>query len=312
MSPLIILIMAAISILGLCIFIGVNQWQQPRIYTDTVLWVPQGTSTPRIAELAALSARLPLLPVKAGLRLTMAKPLQAGEYNLTDKPSLATLFGRMQSGQFIKRSVTLPEGLTSYQILQKLKEAYGLEQDCPEYTALPEGSLLPETYAYIRGEKCTTLLSRMKGKMDETQAQLWTNRNPSLPYRNWNEVVTMASIIEKETGVASERAKVAGVFVNRMRLGMPMQSDPTTIYGLSKGTGDLGRPLTRADWKIPNAYNTYTIPSLPPGPIAHPGLASLQAALNPETHDYLFFVANGTGGHAFGKTLDDHIKNMKN
>lgn len=292
---------------------GFYLWQQPRTYSENVLWIPQGTRTPQIAGLTAQAAKLPALPVKAGLRLTMIKPLQAGEYDLTDRPSLAILFKRMQNGQFIKRSVTLPEGLTSYQILQKLTQTYGLEQDCPtDYKTLPEGSLLPNTYAYIRGEKCSVLLGRMQAKMKEAEARLWPARDINLPYRNWQEAVIMASIIEKETGVASERPRVAGVFVNRLRLGMPMQSDPTTIYGLSNGTGNLGRLLTRADWKIENAYNTYTIPALPPGPIAHPGLASLEAALHPEKHDYLFFVANGTGGHAFAKTLDEHVNNMQN
>lgn len=308
----------ALALLGLIVLGGAAMagaaflWQQPRTYTDTVLWIPQGTSTPQIANLAARNAKLPPLPVKAALRLTMVKPLQAGEYDLTDRPSLATLFGRMQNGQFIKRAVSIPEGLTSFQILRKLSEAYGLEPDCPAYTALAEGSLLPETYAYIRGEKCTTLLARMRAKMAEAEAALWPQRNPNVPYANWHEAVTMASIVERETGVAAERPRVAGVFVNRLRTGMPMQSDPTTIYGLSKGTGELGRELTRADWKIPNAYNTYTIPALPPGPIAHPGLASLKAALHPESHDYFFFVASGNGGHEFGKTLDDHIRNMQN
>lgn len=281
----------------------------PRTWNDTVLWVKQGQSRPAIAKSIAAQAGLPLLPVQIAVRLMPVRPLQAGEYDLADRPSVTLVLHRMQEGAFIKRSVTIPEGKTSFQILAILKGAFGIEDDCPEYKTLPEGSLLPETYAYTRGEACTAVLARMKKLMDEKADELWAQRDPTLPYANWHEALTMASIVERETGVPAERPRVAGVFVNRLRLSMPLQSDPTTIYALTDGTGELGRPLTRADWKIVHPYNTYAIPALPPGPIAHPGLASLQAALRPEKHEFLYFVADGSGGHKFAKTLDEHVNN---
>lgn len=281
----------------------------PRPWTEQVLWIPQGQSRPAIAKDISHLSRLPLLPVQIAVRIMPTKPLQAGEYDLTDRPSVAALLQRMQDGIFIKRSVTIPEGRTSYQIIAVLKASFGIQDDCPDYKTVPEGSLLPETYAYIRGETCSAILSRMKKLMEDKAAVLWAQRDPTLPYANWSEAVTMASIVERETGVPAERPRVAGVFVNRLRLGMPLQSDPTTIYALSGGTGELGRLLTRADWKFVHPYNTYAIPALPPGPIAHPGLASLLATLRPEKHEFLYFVADGSGGHAFAKTLDEHVSN---
>lgn len=303
-----VLIAAATFIIGVVLTSFYTLTAQ-RTWTDTVLFVPQGQSRGTIARNIADQARLPLLPVQIATRFAPIKPLQAGEYDLTLRPSVLGLLNDMQRGKFIKRSITFAEGLTSYQILNVIKGSFGVTDDCPDYKSVPNGSLLPETYAYTRGETCTAILGRMKALMDKEAGILWAQRDPTLPYANWNEAVTMASIVEKETGVAAERPRVAGVFVNRLRLGMPMQSDPTTIYALTDGTGELGRPLTRADWKIQHPYNTYAIPALPPGPIAHPGLASLQAALHPERHDFLFFVANGTGGHAFAKTLDEHVQN---
>ncbi len=294
------------------VYLGYKAFISPRDWATPLLWIPQGQSTPAIASSIARESGLNDLLIKAYVRAFVTKPLQAGEYDLADRPPVALVIARIQNGKFIKRSITIPEGLTSFQIIEKLKTLYGLTVDCPDWKTVPEGSLLPETYAYVRGETCTALLGRMKSLMDKAAADMWPQRDPSLPYKDWNEAVTMASIVERETGVAAERPRVAGVFVNRLRLGMPMQSDPTTIYALSGGTGVLGRELTRADWKVPHAYNTYTIPALPPGPIAHPGKASLQAALHPETNDFLFFVTNGTGGHAFAKTLDQHDRNVSN
>lgn len=285
------------------------QWQKPRSYSEPTLWVKTGWGQAQIAGEVARITGLPALPIQIGVRLSARQSLHAGEYDLANRPSLAALSIAMQKGDVIKRSVTIQEGLTSYQILAKIRSSFGVIDDCPAYTALPEGSLLPETYAYTRGDTCSGILTRMKKALDDVLPALWAGRDPSVPYASMADALTMASIIERETGVPHERARVAGVFVNRLRLGMPLQSDPTTIYGLSNGTGELGRELTRADWKIHNLYNTYTIPALPPTPIAHAGLASIKAALHPETHDFLYFKATGTGGHHFAKTLDEHNKN---
>lgn len=309
-SPYIIALATLILGCALCVFIALYMWQKPRDWRESILWIPQGTGTQTIAAATAQASGVLVLPVKIGLRLTALKPLQAGEYDLRDRPSLAAVFDHMQKGQFIKRSVTIPEGLTSFQIMQRLAQTYGLEQDCPDFKSVPEGSLLPQTYAYIRGEKCTALLSRMQAAMSAMEAKIWAGRDAGLPFSNWQDAVILASIVERETGLSAERPRVAGVFINRLRVGMPLQSDPTTIYAVSGGTGDMERPLTRADWKYPSPFNTYYIRALPPAPIAHPGLASLMAVLHPESHEYFYFVTNGTGGHAFAKTLDAHNKNV--
>lgn len=306
-------VIAVLVILAsLTAFAALYMWKQPRAYTETALWVKTGWGQAQIADEIGRLAGLPPLAVHAGLRLSALKPFHAGEYDLAATPSLAALSRAMQAGQVIKRSVTIPEGLTSYQILAKIKTSFGVTDDCPDYRTVPEGTALPETYAYTRGDACTAILKRMQGALAAKLDDLWARRDQTVPYVSMREALVMASIVERETGVAAERPRVAGVFVNRLRLGMPLQSDPTTIYGLSNGTGDLGRELTRADWKIPTPFNTYTIPALPPTPIAHPGLASIEAALHPEPNEFLFFVANGTGGHAFSKTLDEHNKNTIN
>jgi UPF0755 protein len=183
-------------------------------------------------------------------------------------------------------------------------------------TVPPEGSLLPETYQFHKGEDRNELIAQMQDAMKKTLEELWAKRDPSVPYMTPPDAVTMASIVEKETGVAAERPRIAGVFVNRLRLNMRLQTDPTVIYGIThgenqdSGQGPLGRRLLRADIEKDSPYNTYTRDGLPPGPIANPGRASLEAALNPEKNDYLYFVANGSGGHVFAATIGEQNKNV--
>ena len=174
----------------------------------------------------------------------------------------------------------------------------------------PEGSLLPETYHFERNEDRNALIARMTAAMDATLAELWAGRADDLPLDTPEEALVLASIVEKETGIASERPHIAGVFVNRLDRGMPLQSDPTVIYALTLGEGPLDRLLTRADLKTDSPYNTYVVPGLPPGPIANPGRDAIAAVLQPlETKD-LYFVADGTGGHAFAETLAQHNRNV--
>ncbi|MDF1750862.1 MAG: endolytic transglycosylase MltG, partial [Alphaproteobacteria bacterium] len=173
-----------------------------------------------------------------------------------------------------------------------------------------EGTLFPETYQYRRGDSRQSIVERLQSQMNQALQELWEARAENLPYNTPDEAVVLASIVEKETGLAEERAHIAGVFINRLRKGMRLQSDPTIVYALTQGAGPLGRLLTRQDWKLDSPYNTYQVTGLPPGPIANPGRDALVAALQPMQTKDLFFVADGTGGHAFAETLNEHNKNV--
>ncbi len=174
----------------------------------------------------------------------------------------------------------------------------------------PEGSLAPDSYEVRPGDSRASVLARMTEAQRAWLDLAWANRAPDLPYGTPQEALIMASIIEKETGVAAERPQVASVFVNRLRKGMKLQTDPTVIYGITKGQGALGRGLRQSELRAETPYNTYVVTGLPPTPIANPGPASIEAALNPADTDYIFFVADGTGGHAFAKTLAEHNRNV--
>ncbi|MDF3023452.1 MAG: aminodeoxychorismate lyase [Alphaproteobacteria bacterium] len=236
--------------------------------------------------------------------------MKAGEYKLAPKISIADTIKLLQSGKTYQRQLTIPEGLTSFEIVELVNAAEAMEGTL-DISRLPaEGSLLPETYNYTHGDKRAAIIDRMAASMKKTLAEYWTKRDPKSPIKNENEWVTMASVVERETALTTERPRVAGVFLNRLKIGMPLQSDPTTIYAVTEGKGKLGRPLTTADLRIDSPYNTYVAAGLPPGPIANPGRASLIAVLQPEEHQYLYFVADGTGGHAFGRSLDEHNANV--
>lgn len=211
-------------------------------------------------------------------------------------------------GRTVVHRVTVPEGLTSVEIVAIVAASEVLEGAVPPPPV--QGALLPETYHVARGDERAAVIGRMAEAMNEALARLWPTRAPDLPLASPAEAVILASIVEKETGIAAERAKVAGVFYNRLALGMPLQSDPTVVFALTDGKMPLGRALTRDDLAIDDPYNTYKVNGLPPGPIANPGLASLEAVLKPEATDALYFVADGTGGHAFARTLDEHNRNV--
>lgn len=204
--------------------------------------------------------------------------------------------------------VTLAEGVTSWQVVEELKQAQFLSGDPGPVP--PEGSLAPDSYEVTRGDDRAELLARMAERQSLILAELWTNRADGLPLRTPEEALILASIVEKETGQAEERPQVASVFVNRLERGMRLQTDPTVIYGITRGEGALGRGLRRSELDRATPYNTYVIDGLPPTPIANPGRLSIEAALNPDTTDYLFFVADGTGGHAFATNLADHNRNV--
>ncbi len=236
------------------------------------------------------------------------KPLRAGEYAFPAAISPAAAALILQSGRTVQRRLTFAEGLTRAEVASTLAAAAGA---IGAAGPLPqEGWLLPETYHYAFGDSRKALLKRMHDSMISLADKLWVSRAPGLPIKSVGEAIILASIVEKETGVASERSRVAAVFINRLKLGMRLQSDPTVIYGLTLGEKPLGRGLTRADLQSRTPYNTYVIKGLPPTAIANPGRAALEAVLHPADSKDLYFVADGTGGHAFARTLKGHNANV--
>ena len=240
--------------------------------------------------------------------------LKAGEYEFPAQVSMAEIVNMMREGKVFDRKITIAEGLTSYQIVKLLNARDDLDGEIKEVP--PEGSLLPNTYHFVAGESRQAILNRMQNEMTKAIEELWPTKVDGLPIQTKQEAVILASIVEKETGVAEERSRVAGVFVNRLKKSIPLQTDPTVIYAITKGKiqdegkGPLGRRLLKKDLEVNSAYNTYKNAGLPPGPIANPGYESLKATLNPEEHDYIYFVADGTGGHVFAKTLAEHNRNV--
>ncbi|MBV8169664.1 MAG: endolytic transglycosylase MltG [Alphaproteobacteria bacterium] len=237
------------------------------------------------------------------------RPLKAGEYAFPAAVSAADVMRLLQEGRTVVRRLTVAEGLTTAQVLALIAGAEALDGALP--TPPPgEGELLPETYNYSWGDPRAGMVQRLRRAMSELLAETWRQRAPDLPLASAREALILASIVEKETGVEAERPRVAAVFLNRLKRGMRLQSDPTVIYALTEGAKPLGRELTRADLDRPSPYNTYVSLGLPPGPIANPGRASLLAVMHPATTDALYFVADGTGGHVFAATLEEHNRNV--
>ena len=240
--------------------------------------------------------------------------LKAGEYQFEAGVAMASIITRLIEGRVVLRQFTVPEGFTSWQVVELLKKTEGLSGAVTEIPA--EGSLLPETYSFTKDEPRAAKIAQMQAAMARTIDELWEKRSPEIAVKDKREAVILASIVEKETGVAYERARIAGVFENRLRKGMALQTDPTVIYALTNGRiqtggmGPLGRRLLSKDMQIDSPYNTYKYAGLPPGPIANPGREAIAAVLNPEKNDYIYFVADGTGGHIFAATLDEHNANV--
>lgn len=235
------------------------------------------------------------------------RPL-AGEYRVPPKASLVEIIALFNSGKTYQRRLTIIEGWRGYEVMQAINSAEGLGSVIlrpPE-----EGSVFPDTYYYTKGMDRRELLARMQAKMELELAQIWADRQAGLPYASPQDLLIMASIIEKETGLASERALVAGVFVNRLDKKMRLQSDPTVAYGLGLD-GDLPATLSKDDLNKAHRWNTYRLTGLPAGPIANPGAEALLAAAHPQKTEYLYFVADGKGGHNFAKTLDAHNRNVR-
>ncbi|WP_293867660.1 endolytic transglycosylase MltG [uncultured Alsobacter sp.] len=245
----------------------------------------------------------------AGLHmLGKASQIKAGEYQFKEKASLNDVVETLVEGKAILHAVTIPEGLTSQQIVDRLRENDVLVGEVGEIPK--EGSLLPETYKFTRGMTRAQLIERMQQDQARVMREVWNRRQADLPVKTPQEMLVLASIVEKETGKADERSRVAGVFINRLNRNMKLQSDPTIVYGLVGGKGTLGRGILRSEIDQATPYNTYVIPGLPPGPISNPGRAALEAVANPSRTRELYFVADGTGGHVFADTLEQHNRNV--
>lgn len=235
--------------------------------------------------------------------------IKAGEYLFNGEFSVKQIAEKLSSGKVYLRKVTFPEGLTSTEIAKILHKENFLSKD--EFAAPDEGSILPETYAYMRGDSPEKIIKQAQKAMQNVLEQAWQERDQNLPLQSKEELLILASIVEKETGIGMERAQVASVFVNRLRLGMLLQTDPTVIYALTNGKEDLNRPLTRKDLSIDSPYNTYKYAGLPPTPICNPGKDAIYAAAHPSETPYLYFVASGNGGHNFATTLSEHNENVR-
>ena len=278
--------------------------------------VPRGANIGGVADILFREGLIDLSIIFTyGGRLTeQAHKIKAGEYEIQPRLSMKQILDVLEEGKTVQRNVTVREGLTSYEIVQLLKGVKDLVQTDVEIPA--EGTLLAETYSYSKEDNNADIIRRMEKALSDTLDELWDKRTPDLPLKTKEEALVLASIIEKETAIGMERRKVAGVFINRLRKGMLLQTDPTVIYALTKGKpknegkGPLGRRLLFKDLKVDSPYNTYLYAGLPPTPIANAGRASIEAALNPEEHRYIYFVADGSGGHAFAKTLSEHNNNV--
>ncbi|MHC2462983.1 endolytic transglycosylase MltG [Bradyrhizobium embrapense] len=278
---------------------------------DKIVNIPARAGKRDIADVLSREGVINVNPwvfIGSVFALKASSDLKPGEYSFQKNASLRDVIATIVDGKVVQHAITIPEGLTSEQIVTRLSDNdifTGSVREIPR-----EGTLLPETYKFPRGTTRDQVIQRLQQAQKRVLAEIWERRNTDLPLKSPDQLVTLASIVEKETGRADERSRVAAVFVNRLRQRMKLQSDPTIIYGLVGGKGTLGRPIKRSEITQPSPYNTYVIDGLPPGPIANPGRASLEATANPARTRDLFFVADGTGGHAFTETYDQHAKNV--
>jgi UPF0755 protein len=272
--------------------------------------IPPHTGISGISELLGAEGvvRYPLTFKLAAELTGRGGALKAGEYEFPAGASAVQVIDIIATGKTVKHRLTIPEGLTSAEIVALVRAAPLLSGDPGPVPA--DGELLPETYVYSRGDSREALIQRMQDAMAEALDAAWAGRRSDLTLSSPEEALVVASIVEKESGKEDERPHVAAVFINRLRLGMRLQADPTVLFALSQNGTKLDHPLTRADLTVNSPYNTYVVKGLPPGPICNPGKAALRAAVRPERSDDLYFVADGTGGHAFAKTLVEHNKNV--
>jgi len=306
-------ILAVIAIAAAAaVFIGKQRMTQPGPLTEAkTVTISRGLGTKDISDLLTREGVIdqPAVFIAGATVLKLrGERLKFGEYEFPKQASLGDVLDTIAEGRVVQHTVSVPEGLTSEQIVARLMEndlLTGAIKDIPR-----EGTLLPETYKIDRGTPREQIVQRMQQAHRRVLQEVWERRSPDLPIKTPEQLVVLASIVEKETGRPDERTRVAAVFVNRLKNRMRLQSDPTIIYGLTGGKGTLGRPIMRSEIEQATPYNTYTIDGLPPGPIANPGRASLEAAANPARTKELYFVADGTGGHAFSDNYEQHQKNV--
>ncbi|HJN23123.1 MAG TPA: endolytic transglycosylase MltG [Rhodospirillales bacterium] len=305
-------LLLALGVVSVGVFIwGYAQFVRPGpLPADRALLIPRGAGVDDIANVLTSAGVLadPWIFRLAARFGGAGKKLRAGEYLFPAQISPEEIVKLLQDGKTVVRRLTIAEGLTVGQVvalLDAIKELKGLTGPPPA-----EGTLLPETYHFSHGDRRDAVIARMARALDEILGRLWAGRAPGLALKSPGEALILASIVEKETAKKEERGRVAAVFLNRLRLGMRLQSDPTVAYGLALAGGRLKRPLNHADLRTPTAYNTYMIDGLPPAAICNPGRAAIEAVLNPAPSDELYFVADGAGGHAFARTLSDHNRNI--
>jgi UPF0755 protein len=318
-NPFIVVGNAIITILliamlgaGAAYYYGKQMLETPGpLQEEKIVNIPQRAGKRDIADVLTREGVIDVNPwffIGGVYALKASSDLKPGEYAFQKNASLREVIATIVEGKVVQHAVTIPEGLTSEQIVARLSDN---DIFTGSVTEMPrEGTLLPETYKFPRGTSREQVVQRMQQAQKRVLAEIWEHRSPDLPFKTPEQLVTMASIVEKETGKPDERSRVAAVFLNRLKQKIKLQSDPTIIYGLVGGKGTLGRPIKRSEITQPSPYNTYVIDGLPPGPISNPGRASLEATANPARTRDLYFVADGTGGHAFTETYDQHQKNV--
>ncbi len=311
-SNAITLLILAMTLVGGIIAWGGSQMDKPGDFSDDVVFEVKpgetlGSVSKRLDEGGLISSEKIF---RLGTRYSgNAQNLKLGEYKVPAFASMNEIMDIIVSGKSLVYQVTIPEGLTSFQVVARMNEEPLLTGEILEIP--PEGSLAPNTYSVNKGDTRASLIRRMTLAQHKIITEAWALRAEGLPLATFDDALTLASIIEKETGVNSERELVASVFINRLNLGMKLQTDPTVIYGVTKGKGNLGRGLRQSELRTKTEWNTYVIEGLPVTPIANPGKAAIEAALNPATTNFVFFVADGTGGHAFAETIGQHNKNVR-
>ena len=311
LSGLFTMMLVAGGVAGVGIAMVSSQSKAPGpLASDRVLIIPRDSGLTEISDLLQREGLIehPLtFRISAFISGNWTK-LKAGEYLFKARASQQDILDIIADGKVVEHSITVPEGLTSEQIVARLRENELLSG---EIIAVPrEGTILPDTYRIPRGFSRQAIIDRMSRDQNALLNRIWDRRPADLPIKTKQELVTLASIVEKETGRADERPRVAGVFINRLNRRMRLQSDPTIVYGIVGGKGTLGRSILRSEINQPTPYNTYTIDGLPPGPIANPGRAAMEAVVNHSKTKELYFVADGTGGHAFAETLEQHNRNV--
>jgi UPF0755 protein len=310
-------VMSILIVIGIVILVGIGYAKREfdaagPLQEEVVVMLPKGAGLSDTARLLKLHGAIGSETLfRTGARYRREdRAIKFGEYRIPARASMAEILGMMVRGETVQHKVTVAEGLSSHEIVEILRANEILTGEIAEVPA--EGTLAPDTYFVQRGQTRADVVKRMSESQAATLAEAWEKRAPDLPLRSPEEVLVLASIVEKETGVATERPRVASVFVNRLKRGMRLQSDPTVIYGLTLGKAPLGRGLRRSELDRVTLYNTYQIDGLPPTPIASPGRDAIMAVVNPEATEFLYFVADGTGGHVFATSLDEHNRNVQN